>query len=188
MDTIFNSAFGIDLDAQKNPENSFLVEGIRFFRERAEFQTSILLRCNLKASFKKCNKPTNMLNNINVYFALKVIFPEMKPILKGLSKLWAGLALPFSDKYVLPAYSLLSKIHKILDNRIQNKTEKQDYLQILLNAYDESVTNEVDKDAILDVSTMKVEKKISGDVSEKKIKIFIIDNEYKKENFFFNRN
>jgi hypothetical protein len=48
MDTIFNSAFGIDLDAQKDPENPFLVEGIRLFRERAEFQTSLLLRSMFK--------------------------------------------------------------------------------------------------------------------------------------------
>lgn len=37
MDTIFNCAFGIDIDPQKNPNNLFLTEGIRFFTERAEY-------------------------------------------------------------------------------------------------------------------------------------------------------
>ncbi len=102
-----------------------------------------------------------------------MLFPELKPVLKGISKLWAGVALNFSDKYVLPVYSLFSKIYQILDTRIETKTKKQDYLQILLDAYDESLTNETDKDAILDVSSMKIEKKLSGDVSTDTAEFFV---------------
>jgi hypothetical protein len=87
--------------------------------------------------------------------------------LKGLSKLWAQAMLKVNDKLVLPAYSLLDKIHRILDTRIEKKVNKQDYLQILLDAYDESLTKDVDKDAILDVSSMKIEKKLTGDVSNR---------------------
>lgn len=33
MDTIFNCAFGIDIDPQHNPDDIFLTEGLRYFKQ-----------------------------------------------------------------------------------------------------------------------------------------------------------
>lgn len=45
MDTLFNCAFGIDIDPQHNPDDLFLVEGLRFFKERQSFDFSLKIRC-----------------------------------------------------------------------------------------------------------------------------------------------
>ena len=81
--------------------------------------------------------------------------------------------LNISDKYVLPTYSLFAKIGSIIDYRIESKNYRQDYLQILLEAYDESM-NGVDKDAIMDMSKMKIEKKLTSQVKTKLFNLFLI--------------
>lgn len=45
MDTLFNCAFGIDIDPQHNPNNLFMVEGLRFFDDRASYNFGLKLRC-----------------------------------------------------------------------------------------------------------------------------------------------
>ena len=49
MDTIWNTAFGIDIDCQNESENMFLEKGINHFRELAEYKLLYLLnRMNFK--------------------------------------------------------------------------------------------------------------------------------------------
>ena len=147
MDTIFNCAFGIDLDAQKNPSNAFLVEGIRFFRERAEFNFSL---------------------------KLSLYFPEFKPLLRSLGQMWSYVGTKINDKYVLPIFSLMNKIHQILDKRLESKVQRQDYLQILLEAYDESLEETSSKEGAIDISTLKVEKKITSDEIKANLVLFLL--------------
>lgn len=164
MDTIFNCAFGIDLDAQKDKNNPFLVNGIRLFRDRADHTKSIMIRCNLVS--------IQFLQNLNVFLIL-VLFPELKPVFKALSGAWSFLTLRiFGDSFVLPVFALFSKINYILDTRIkslsqENATIKRDYLQILLEAYDENFKDQmIDKnESVMDMSQMSIVKKLTIDVT-----------------------
>lgn len=100
------------------------------------------------------------------------MFPELKPVFKAFSAAWSFLTLRIlGDSFVLPVYALFSKINYILDTRIQsqgqeNASTKRDYLQILLEAYDENLKDQmVDKnESVMDMSQMSVIKKLTIDV------------------------
>jgi len=46
MDTIWNCAFGVDIDSQNNPNNPFFVKAVEHFKQRALYTFSLKLRCN----------------------------------------------------------------------------------------------------------------------------------------------
>ena len=43
MDTIWNSAFGIDIDCQNENDNIYLTKGIRHFRDLADLSYHFLI-------------------------------------------------------------------------------------------------------------------------------------------------
>lgn len=51
MDTIFNCAFGIDIDPQKDPNNIFMTEGLRYFKQVEPHRFHVMIR----RIFKKLN-------------------------------------------------------------------------------------------------------------------------------------
>ena len=44
MDTIFNCAFGIDIDPQKDPNNIFMTEGLRYFKQVEPHRFHVMIR------------------------------------------------------------------------------------------------------------------------------------------------
>ena len=68
-------------------------------------------------------------------------------------------------RFLLPYQSLFSKINFVLEHRMSQRVNKQDYLQIILEAYDRSlIEQDVDKNDMLDVSNMRVIKKLTEQV------------------------
>ena len=52
MDTIWNCAFGLDIDLQNNPENPYLVESNQIFRDLSKLSFFRILLC--KRNFISC--------------------------------------------------------------------------------------------------------------------------------------
>ena len=80
-----------------------------------------------------------------------------------MSKLWAKQLIKLNDNYAQPIYALVLKVHQILDMRLKNKIRRQDYLQILLDAYSDE--NEYkDQGDISEVASLRIEKKMTAAV------------------------
>jgi len=130
MDTIWNCAFGLDIDLQNDLDNIY---------------------------FKKSEAIFSNLVNFNPLFWLSVLFHELDWLLRIILNISLKLKI-----FSAPNLWLANQIDYLLIKRFEQKTNKRDYMQLLL----ESRTEEeiIDNNNDTDLSNMVHEKKLSPKV------------------------
>lgn len=106
MDSIWNCAFGLDIDLQKDPDNLFLKNSCQHIQSTTE---------------------------IGFFQTLTWIFEELDPIIYPIFKAWDFIKVNIFRKDINCDLWLEKKIGQLVDMRIEKKVDRKDYMQLLLN-------------------------------------------------------
>lgn len=118
MDTIWNCAFGLDIDLQNNPENPYLVESNQIFRDLSKLSFFRILLC--KRNFISC---LELIINTNWTFFCQVFFQELEPFIYPLYRLVSHLTLKFSGSEYDSVNWLRNRIGQLVDLRLEKKVQ-----------------------------------------------------------------
>lgn len=113
MDSIWNCAFGVDINIQYERENEF---------------------------FKKCEKIFKDLADLNFFTYLADYFHEFRDIIVQLLIIMNRfLALFIDSRNLMPLYWLRVKIKDLIESRrtLSSESKRKDYIQLLLDANEE---------------------------------------------------
>lgn len=135
MDTIFNCAFGIDIDPQKDPNNLFMTEGLRYFKQVEPHRFHIMIR---------------------------LLFPEFKPfVIWGLILISYTIG-HFNRNWKTALVNLYTKISVVLERRLNGKISKKDYAQILIDSCARTPAKQLTQQTdFVDYNKMRIEKTLS---------------------------
>jgi cytochrome P450 len=133
MDVIWNSAVGIDIDCQHNPDNPYLEKSLLVFKDLEDLKSA---------------------------FIVTTYLPEFRPQLLTLLSLSTYILSKFMSKFVDPYFWLTHNIHKLFATRQANKVERRDFFQLLIEARDENVEVENDLEKV-EIDKHSFEKKMS---------------------------
>lgn len=134
MDTIWNCAFGLDIDLQNDPDNLYLRNCESFFRLTAYpgfFSYLSLLFIEMNSFF----------------VPIHTLIEKIKTLIFGTGN--------------EPRQWLYNKVGYILTRRQNENINRRDYMQLLLEAQDESVSRMHDKVDLKDLTNVSLEKKLT---------------------------
>ncbi|CAF0949332.1 unnamed protein product [Didymodactylos carnosus] len=136
MDTIWSCGFGLDTDMQDNPNNLYLKNSQDIFSEKQSSKIFILLAL--------------MISELKVWWRLSHDFERN-------FRYWSRKYCTTIQKYVNeePSTYIMKKTREILQQRIDSKMERNDLMQLMLEAmtdqnYVKDTAENYENDAILD--------------------------------------
>nr|QUF59379.1 cytochrome p450 CYP3045C2 [Brachionus angularis] len=145
MDSIWNCAFGIDIDLQNDSKNDY---------------------------FDRCESVFRQTSDLTLYAYLGVYFHEFKEnILVILMILNFVMSKIVDPNYVHPFYWLRSKVVDIVENRKVNETGRKDYVQLLLDAESDYVA---DDNHSMDFANKYVNKKLTFEEIKMNLVLFML--------------
>lgn len=146
MDTIWNCAFGIDIDCQDKFDNIY---------------------------FKKANQFFAIANTPNTPLSLSIYLYELRPLLVPMYNLLAHTIGKMNDNFGLPIFWIKDNISKILEKRIKERIYKKDYMQLLIDAQDDDFDRSKDNKEYNHLS-VRLEKKLSLDEVNGNLMAFLL--------------
>lgn len=145
MDVVWNTAFGMDIDCQNNKTNKYIIKSQAFF-------TSV--------------------NKLNPLILLAIYFHDLKRYFLPLIRFLSSAVSKVNPNLSNPFFWILDNLKEIVEYRIENKTKRKDYIQLLL----ESVSEQVDSEKDLrdyDSSNVDVDKKMTKQELAVNLAIFL---------------
>ena len=137
MDTIWNCAFGLDIDIQNNPSNDY---------------------------FTKCEDAFSNTWKLNALSYFGLYFYEFKELMIDVAVAFYGVFGSVFGK-IPPSLWLREKVFEIVEKRRISKVNRKDYVQLLLDAQANSSENHAFDDNSNDLTSMNMNKTLSSHVN-----------------------